>query len=299
MSSDSTKPRPTARVKCVILRATGPAFSAGHDLREVIEFSDDERRSLFASCTQAMQTIRNLSLPVIAQVQGIATAAGCQLAATCDLIVASEQASFATPGIKIGLFCSTPGVAISRVIGSKKAMEMLLTAEPVSACEAERIGLVNRVVPHDRLAAETLALAQHIAAASPYTLGLGKKAFYDQIALDIDRGLRTDRKDHDRKRPGSRRLGRHESISRAPRAALGRVVIGTARAHRRSRIQVKCDGQMTYYEALERASILAANPRRAPRGLQIRTRRRPIRKNVVVAIRHPRGSDRLVLATFR
>jgi enoyl-CoA hydratase/carnithine racemase len=174
-------------VKCVILRATGPAFSAGHDLREVIEFTDGERRSLFALCTQAMQTIRNLSLPVIAQVQGIATAAGCQLAATCDLVVASEQASFATPGIKIGLFCSTPGVAISRVIGSKKAMEMLLTAEPVSACEAERIGLVNRVVPHDRLAEATLELARHIAAASPYTLGLGKKAFYDQIALDIER----------------------------------------------------------------------------------------------------------------
>jgi len=118
-------------VKCVILRAVGTAFSAGHDLREVIESTDDERRSLFALCTQAMQTIRNLSLPVIAQVQGIATAAGCQLAATCDLVVAAEEAGFATPGIKIGLFCSTPAVAISRAIDSKKTMEMLLTDAPV------------------------------------------------------------------------------------------------------------------------------------------------------------------------
>lgn len=175
-----------ADVKCVILGATGPAFSAGHDLREIIDATDAERESLFALCTRAMQTIRHLSLPVIAQVQGIATAAGCQLAVTCDLVVASEEASFATPGIKIGLFCSTPAVAVSRAIGSKKAMEMLLTAEPVSAREAERIGLVNRVVPRDKLAEATLQLARQVAAASPYTLGLGKKAFYDQAALDIE-----------------------------------------------------------------------------------------------------------------
>ena len=128
-----------------------------------------------------MQTIRGLSLPVIAQVQGLATAAGCQLAATCDLIVAAEEASFATPGIKIGLFCSTPAVALSRAVGPKKAMEMLLTAEPVSAREAERIGLVNRVVPREQLAEATLQLARQIAAASPYTLGLGKRAFYEQL----------------------------------------------------------------------------------------------------------------------
>jgi enoyl-CoA hydratase/carnithine racemase len=175
------------RVKCVILRAVGPAFSAGHDLREIVEATDAERESLFALCTRAMQTIRHLSLPVIAQVQGIATAAGCQLAATCDLIVASEEAAFATPGIKIGLFCSTPAVAVSRVVGPKKAMEMLLTAEPVSAREAERIGLVNRVVPSDKLAAATMELARQIAAASPYTIGLGKRAFYEQAALDVDR----------------------------------------------------------------------------------------------------------------
>jgi enoyl-CoA hydratase/carnithine racemase len=174
-------------VKCVILRSTGPVFSAGHDLREIVEASDAERASLFALCSQAMKTVRGLSLPVIAEVRGIATAAGCQLAATCDLVVAAEEASFATPGIKIGLFCSTPAVAISRVMSPKKAMEMLLTAEPVPAHEAERIGLVNRVVPREELAAATMKLAKQIAAASPYTLGLGKKGFYDQIPLDVER----------------------------------------------------------------------------------------------------------------
>ena len=175
------------QVKCVILRAAGTVFSAGHDLREIIDASDAERKSLFGLCTQAMQSVRNLSLPVIAQVQGIATAAGCQLVATCDLVVAAEEAGFATPGIKIGLFCSTPAVALSRVVGPKRAMEMLLTAEPISAREAQRIGLVNRVVARDELAEATLQLARQVAAASPYTLGLGKKAFYDQAALDIAR----------------------------------------------------------------------------------------------------------------
>jgi enoyl-CoA hydratase/carnithine racemase len=176
-----------ADIRCVILRAAGTVFSAGHDLREIIESSDGQRESLFALCSQAMQTVRLLSLPVIAQVQGIATAAGCQLAATCDLIVAAEEASFATPGIKIGLFCSTPAVALSRAVGQKKAMEMLLTAEAVPAREAERIGLVNRVVPAEQLDETTFALARKIAAASPYTLGLGKRAFYEQLGLDTAR----------------------------------------------------------------------------------------------------------------
>lgn len=171
-------------VQCGILRSTGPVFSAGHDLREIVDGSEELRQSLFALCSQAMLTIRNLSLPVIAEVQGLATAAGCQLAATCDLIVAAEEASFATPGIKIGLFCSTPAVALSRAIGQKKAMEMLLTAEPVPAREALAIGLINRVVPRERLAEETMALARQIAASSPYTLGLGKRAFYDQAGLE-------------------------------------------------------------------------------------------------------------------
>jgi enoyl-CoA hydratase/carnithine racemase len=175
-----------ADIKCVILAATGPAFCAGHDLAELIESTESERRSLFALCTQAMQMIRALSLPVIAQVQGIATAAGCQLAATCDLVVAAEEATFATPGIRIGLFCSTPAVPLSRAIGQKKAMEMLLTADPIGAREAERIGLINRVVHRDELAETTFGLARHIAAASPYTIGLGKRAFYEQIGLSTD-----------------------------------------------------------------------------------------------------------------
>jgi enoyl-CoA hydratase/carnithine racemase len=173
------------QVKCVILRSTGPAFSAGHDLREIVDATDSERQSLFALCTQTMQTIRGLSLPVIAQVQGIATAAGCQLAATCDLIVAAEEASFATPGIKIGLFCSTPAVPLVRAVPTKKAMEMLLTAEPISACEAERVGLVNRVVAREDLESATIELARKIAAASPFAIGLGKRAFYEQAALDV------------------------------------------------------------------------------------------------------------------
>lgn len=173
------------QVKCVILRSTGNVFSAGHDLREIVDATDADRASLFALCTRAMQKVRGLALPVIAQVQGLATAAGCQLAATCDLVVAAEEAAFATPGIKIGLFCSTPAVPLSRSVGMKKAMEMLLTAEPVPAREAERIGLVNHVVPADKLASTTLALARQIAAASPYTIGLGKQAFYDQAGLDV------------------------------------------------------------------------------------------------------------------
>jgi enoyl-CoA hydratase/carnithine racemase len=176
-----------AGVRCVILGASGPVFSAGHDLAEVIAASDAERESLFALCSQAMRTIRELSLPVIAQVQGLATAAGCQLAATCDLIVAAEEAGFATPGIKIGLFCSTPAVALSRAVSQKKAMEMLLTADVVPAREAERIGLVNRVVPREALEQTTFELARKIARSSPYTLGIGKRGFYEQLNLDVER----------------------------------------------------------------------------------------------------------------
>ena len=172
------------QIKCIILAAQGPAFSAGHDLREVLAASAEELESLFALCTATMESIRTASQPVIAQVQGIATAAGCQLAATCDLVVAAEDASFATPGVKIGLFCSTPAVALSRAVGSKQAMEMLLTGQPILAVEAQRIGLVNRVVPRDRLAAATLELARQVADASGETLALGKRAFYEQLPLD-------------------------------------------------------------------------------------------------------------------
>jgi enoyl-CoA hydratase/carnithine racemase len=131
-----------------------------------------------------MELVRQLPQPVIAQVHGVATAAGCQLVATCDLVVASEDATFATPGVKIGLFCSTPAVPLARAVTSKKAMEMLLTGAPIDAREAERIGLVNRVVPKERLDEETLKLAQQISAASSQTIALGKRTFYRQVPLD-------------------------------------------------------------------------------------------------------------------
>jgi enoyl-CoA hydratase/carnithine racemase len=171
-------------VRAVVIQAEGPAFSSGHDLRELVGSSAAEHAELFALCTDVMEAIRTLPKPVIAQVQGIATAAGCQLAATCDLVVASDDASFATPGVRIGLFCTTPGVALVRAVGPKKAMEMLLTGSPITAQEAERIGLVNRVVPRDRLAQETMRLAEQIASASADTIGLGKRAFYNQLPLD-------------------------------------------------------------------------------------------------------------------
>jgi enoyl-CoA hydratase/carnithine racemase len=171
-------------VRVAILRAAGPVFSAGHDLRELAGGCEAEHEALFELCTRVMETIRLLPWPVIAQVQGLATAAGCQLVASCDLVLASEQAAFATPGVKIGLFCSTPAVALSRAVMPKKAMEMLLTGTAISAAEAERAGLVNRVVPAERLAEETMRLAQQIATASAHTLALGKRAFYRQLSLD-------------------------------------------------------------------------------------------------------------------
>jgi enoyl-CoA hydratase/carnithine racemase len=171
-------------VRVVVLRAEGPAFSAGHDLRELVDGREEDYTAVFALCTEVMEAVRTLAQPVIAQVQGIATAAGCQLAASCDLVVASEHATFATPGVKIGLFCTTPGVALTRAVAPKHALEMLLTGAPISALEAQRIGLVNRVVPADRLAEETMKLARQVAAASTSTVALGKRAFYQQLALD-------------------------------------------------------------------------------------------------------------------
>ena len=171
----------------LIVTGAGPAFSAGHDLRELVDGREAEYTALFALCTDVMEAIRTLPKPVIAQVHAIATAAGCQLAASCDLVVASEDATFATPGVRIGLFCTTPGVALARAVGPKKAMEMLLTGQPIGAREAEQAGLVNRVVPADRLADETMALARQIITASAYTLGIGKRAFYEQLPLDRPR----------------------------------------------------------------------------------------------------------------
>ncbi len=172
------------QVRAVIIRAAGPVFSSGHDLRELVDRPEAEVTALFTLCTEVMETIRTLPKPVIAQVHALATAAGCQLVATCDLVVASETAMFATPGVKTGLFCTTPGVAVARAVGPRKAMEMLLTGTPISAREAAAADLVNRVVPADRLEAETMALARQVIAASAYTLGIGKRGFYEQIAKD-------------------------------------------------------------------------------------------------------------------
>ena len=175
-----------ADVRVVVLQAEGRVFSSGHDLKEMQRMDDLARRRLLASCTRAMETARLLSKPVIAQVQGLASAAGCQLVASCDLVVASTDATFQTPGVKIGLFCSTPMIPLSRVVPQKKALEMLLTAAAVSAEEAQAMGLVNRVVAAENLGQETQALAQSIAQYSATTIALGKAAFYRQLPLPME-----------------------------------------------------------------------------------------------------------------
>ena len=171
-------------VRVVILRANGTVFSSGHDLRELLRGSESENAVLFHMCTEMMEAIRLLPQPVIAQVQGLATAAGCQLVASCDLAVAAESARFATPGVRTGLFCTTPGVALARAVPPKKAMEMLLTGIPITAQEALHFGLVSRVVPNADLGEQTMELARHIAQASSYTLAAGKRGFYRQIGRD-------------------------------------------------------------------------------------------------------------------
>jgi enoyl-CoA hydratase/carnithine racemase len=171
-------------VRAVILAGAGPAFSAGHDLSELRGRDLAFYRREFDLCAQLMQTVEAIPQPVIARVHGIATAAGCQLVAACDLAVAGESARFATPGVKIGLFCSTPMVALSRAVGRKRAMEMLLSGNPIDARTAAEWGLVNRVVRDADLVAETRKLAVQIVEASSLTVAIGKQAFYAQIDLD-------------------------------------------------------------------------------------------------------------------
>lgn len=173
-------------VKVVIIAANGPAFCAGHDLREIRATAHRSAyQALFALCSRLMQRIVRLPKPVIAQVHGVATAAGCQLVASADLAVAADTARFATPGVDIGLFCSTPMVALTRAVGRKAAMEMLLTGDLVSAARARELGLVNRVVPEADLRSATLALATQIAGKSPLTVAIGKEAFYQQAEMDL------------------------------------------------------------------------------------------------------------------
>jgi enoyl-CoA hydratase/carnithine racemase len=172
-----------AEAKTIILAAAGPAFCSGHDLREMRGLAAAVYDEIFGACTEMMAKIQSVAQPVIAEVQGMATAAGCQLVATCDLAIASERASFATPGVRIGLFCSTPMVAVGRAVGRKRALEMLLTGDAIDAGTAAEWGLVNRVVPEGELRAATLALARRIGDASAFTLKTGKQAFYRQADL--------------------------------------------------------------------------------------------------------------------
>lgn len=169
----------------IVLASTGPVFSAGHDLREMRERDEAFYDELFRECGELMLAIHHAPQPVIAQVQGVATAAGCQLVAACDLAVASENATFATPGVRIGLFCTTPMVEVARAIGRKRAMAMLLTGDPVDAATAAEWGLVNVVVPDAELAETTMALAKRIATASPLVLATGKRAFHANLDLDL------------------------------------------------------------------------------------------------------------------
>ena len=178
-------------IKVVVIAGMGQAFCAGHDLKEI---RSNNRREIFdgllAQCSTLMTSIVRLPKPVIARVHGIATAAGCQLVASCDMAIASENATFATPGVNIGLFCSTPMVAVSRAVPRKQTMEMLLTGEEISANTAKDFGLVNKVVPAKELELVTNDLASKIASKSPLTLRVGKEAFYRQLEMDLDSAYR-------------------------------------------------------------------------------------------------------------
>ena len=172
-------------VQVIILAAAGNVYSSGHDLSEMTGRSVSDYREIFDICASLMMKIQSIPQPVIAAVQGMATAAGCQLVATCDLAIGSEQAAFATPGVRIGLFCTTPMVALSRAIGRKRALHMLLTGEAIDAATAVQWGLINSAVPAQELKSATRKLAARVAEASPLTVGIGKQAYYTQIDLDL------------------------------------------------------------------------------------------------------------------
>lgn len=174
-------------IRAVVIEGAGVVFSAGHDMSEMVRRDLPFYERLFDSCTELMETIHHVPQPVIAKVHGVATAAGCQLVAACDLAVAAADARFGTPGVKIGLFCSTPMVPLTRAVGRKRALEMLLTGDLVDAPTALDWGLVNRVVPADRLDQAVDDLVEKISRSSPLTVGIGKAAFYEQIELDEHR----------------------------------------------------------------------------------------------------------------
>lgn len=173
-------------IRVVVIKGNGPAFCTGHDMKELVgeNYDIDHYRKIFSLCSKIMQTLHKIPQPVIAQVHGVAMAAGCQLVAACDLAIADSQTKFSTPGIKIGLFCSTPMVPLSRIIGRRRALDMLFTGRFVTAQEAEKFGLINKVVDPDKLTDETKNWAMGIAQYSRFTLEFGKKAFYSQIDMD-------------------------------------------------------------------------------------------------------------------
>jgi len=168
-------------VRAIVIKGAGRAFSAGHDLKEMLDRSLDEEREIFALCNKLMATVQSVPVPVIAAPHGIATAAGCQLVAQCDLAIASDDCRFATSGVRYGLFCSTPGVAVARNVSRKHAMEMLLTGDFIDAATAVEWGLINRAVPRERLDAEVMTLVNQLAQHSRYALQIGKEGFYKQI----------------------------------------------------------------------------------------------------------------------
>ncbi|KAM5235321.1 enoyl-CoA hydratase domain-containing protein 3, mitochondrial [Ctenodactylus gundi] len=173
-------------LKVIIISAEGPVFSSGHDLKELMEERGrDYHAEVFQTCSEVMMLIRNHPVPIIAMVNGLATAAGCQLVATCDIAVASDKSSFATPGVNVGLFCSTPAVALGRAVPRKVALEMLFTGEPISAQEALLHGLLSKVVPEERLEDETMRIAKKIASLSRPVMSLGKATFYKQLSQDL------------------------------------------------------------------------------------------------------------------
>lgn len=181
--ADAVRSVAAEEASVIVLAGAGSVFSAGHDLREILQGSDEDVAAVFKACERAMAAIREAPQIVMAEVQGLATAAGCQLVATCDLAVAAATAQFATPGVRIGYFCVSPGVAVSRSVGVKAAAGMLFSGDPITAEEARAVGLVNRVVEPDALAAATRAWARRIAGFSRHVLAHGKRHFYEQLRL--------------------------------------------------------------------------------------------------------------------
>jgi len=185
IEKESSEPRDSEGLKVVIMKANGPVFSSGHDLRELVAASHSERRVIFSRLSKIALLMRNINIPIIAQVDQLASAAGYQLATSCDFIICSENAQFSCPGVKIGFACTTPGVAIGRTLPVRKALELCVTGDPLSSKEALLYGLVNRVVQSDKLDEETLQFAQTIVKHSSQTIKIAKRSFYQQMSMDI------------------------------------------------------------------------------------------------------------------